>query len=186
MKRLLDLFMSTLLIIFFSPLLIFLYLSILTIYNTNPIYLSKRSGRNSNLFLMPKFITMKKNTPQVASHLLKKPNKYITKMGKYMRKTSLDELPQLYSVLVGDMSIVGPRPALYNQYDLIKKRKNLKIDQLRPGITGFAQINGRDNISTKKKIILDLYYLKNKCLRLDLKIIFLTIYKIFNIKNITH
>ena len=135
---------------------------------------------------MPKFVTMKINTPQVATHLLKDPEQYLTKLGKFMRKTSLDELPQLYSVLIGDMSIVGPRPALYNQYDLIKKRQSLKIDKLKPGITGYAQINGRDNVSLKRKIKFDYYYLKNKSIKLDLKIISLTLYKLINFKNISH
>lgn len=156
------------------------------INKTNPIYFSKRSGEKSKIFLMPKFITMKKNTPQVATHLLKHPEKYVTKIGKYMRKTSLDELPQLYSVFIGKMSIVGPRPALYNQYYLIKKRKVLKIDKLKPGITGYAQINGRDDISIKKKIDYDLFYLRNKSFILDLKIIFFTLYKIVKSKNISH
>ena len=135
---------------------------------------------------MPKFITMKKDTPQVATHLLKNSDKYITKFGKFLRKTSLDEIPQLYSVIVGDMSLVGPRPALYNQYDLIKKRKYLKIDSLKPGITGYAQINGRDEISIKEKVQLDYFYFKNKSIRFDLKILLMTIYKIVYKKNISH
>ncbi len=168
------------------PILLFVYLVILIFYRVNPIHLSKRSGQLSNNFLMPKFVTMKKNAPQVATHLLKDPDKYVTHFGKFLRRTSLDELPQLYSVLNGKMSIVGPRPALYNQSYLIKKRKFFKIDKLKPGITGYAQINGRDNISTKHKIKLDYFYLKNKSIKLDLKIILLTIVKIFNLKNISH
>ena len=117
MKRLFDFFFSIFLLFLFLPIFIILCLIIILVNNTNPIHLSKRSGKDSKTFLMPKFITMKKNTPQVATHLLKKPDKYITKIGKLMRKTSLDELPQLYSVLIGEMSFVGPRPALYNQYN---------------------------------------------------------------------
>lgn len=186
MKRLFDFFFSIFLLFLFLPIFIILCLIIILVNNTNPIHLSKRSGKDSKIFLMPKFITMKKNTPQVATHLLKKPDKYITKIGKLMRKTSLDELPQLYSVLIGEMSFVGPRPALYNQYNLIKKRKSLKIDKLKPGITGYAQINGRDNISVNEKIKLDFFYLKNKSFKLDLKIIALTIFKIVHFKNISH
>ena len=186
MKRIFDFFFSIILILFFLPIFIILGLSILFFYRTNPIHLSKRSGQYSKIFLMPKFITMKNNTPQIATHLLKNPERYITKLGKFMRKTSLDELPQLYSVLIGDMSIVGPRPALYNQFDLIKKRKLLKIDKIKPGITGYAQINGRDDISIKKKINLDYFYLKNKSIKLDIKIIILTLLKIFKFKNISH
>lgn len=186
MNRLLDLCFSFFLIILLIP--IFIILSILIVFfnGVNPIHLSKRSGQNSKYFFMPKFVTMKNNTPQVATHLLKDPEKYVTKLGRFMRKTSLDELPQLYSVLIGDMSIVGPRPALYNQYDLIKKRRSLKIDKLKPGITGYAQINGRDNISLKRKIEFDYYYLKNRSIKLDLKIILLTLYKLINLKNISH
>tara|TARA_B100000787_G_C16022506_1_gene219092 strand:+ start:69 stop:515 length:447 start_codon:yes stop_codon:yes gene_type:complete len=148
--------------------------------------MSKRSGQFSKIFLMPKFVTMKENTPQVATHLLKNPSKYVTNFGKFLRKTSLDELPQLYSVLNGQMSIVGPRPALFNQDYLIKKRNFFKIDKLKPGITGYAQINGRDNISINEKIKLDYFYLKNNSIKLDLKIILSTINKIINIKNISH
>lgn len=186
MKKLFDFFFSINLIILFSPVLIFVYLTILIFYRMNPIYMSKRSGQFSKIFLMPKFVTMKKNTPQVATHLLKNPEKYVTSFGKFLRKTSLDELPQLYSVLNGQMSIVGPRPALFNQNYLIKKRKFFKIDKLKPGITGYAQINGRDNISINEKIKLDYFYLKNKSMKLDLKIIIFTIGKIINIKNISH
>jgi O-antigen biosynthesis protein WbqP len=118
--------------------------------------------------------------------LLKDPNKYVTNFGKFLRKTSLDELPQLYSVLNGQMSLVGPRPALFNQNYLIKKRKFFKIDKLKPGITGYAQINGRDDISIKEKIKLEYFYLKNKSIKLDLMIILLTISKIINPKNISH
>ena len=186
MKRLFDFFFSLILIFILSPILIFLSLVIMIFYKMNPIHLSKRSGYKSKIFMMPKFVTMKKNTPQVATHLLKNPNKYITRLGRFMRKTSLDELPQLFSVLIGDMSIVGPRPALYNQYYLIRRRKILKIHELKPGITGYAQVNGRDNISIKKKIKLDLYYFKNKSFFFDLKIIFFTFYKTLNFKNILH
>lgn len=186
MSRLLDLFSSIFLLVILSPILIVFSILIICLYRMKPIHLSKRSGKNSKIFLMPKFITMKKNTPQLATHLLKNPDKYVTKLGKLLRKTSLDELPQLFSVLIGDMSLVGPRPALFNQYDLIKKRQFLKIDKLKPGITGYAQINGRDNISNKEKIKFDYYYLKNKSTKLDLKIISLTVYKIINFNNISH
>jgi len=186
MKKLIDFFFSIKLILLFSPVLIFVYLTILIFYRINPIYMSKRSGQFSKIFLMPKFVTMKKNTPQVATHLLKDPNKYVTNFGKFLRKTSLDELPQLYSVLNGQMSIVGPRPALFNQNYLIKKRKFFKIDKLKPGITGYSQINGRDDISIKEKIKLDCFYLKNKSIKLDLMIMLLTISKIINTKNISH
>lgn len=186
MKRVFDFLFSILLFIFFFPIIVFFSVIIIFIYRTNPIHFSRRIGKNSKVFLMPKFITMKKDTPQIATHLLKNSDKYITKFGKFLRKTSLDEIPQLYSVIVGDMSLVGPRPALYNQYDLIKKRKYLKIDSLKPGITGYAQINGRDEISIKEKVQLDYFYFKNKSIRFDLKILLMTISKIIYKKNISH
>ena len=186
MKRAFDFLFSILLSILFLPIIIFFSLTIILIYRTNPIYFSRRIGKNSKIFIMPKFVTMKKDAPQVATHLLKNSDKYITKFGKFLRKTSLDEIPQLYSVIIGDMSLVGPRPALYNQYDLIKQRKYLKIDSLKPGITGYAQINGRDEISIKDKVQLDYFYFKNKSMKFDFKILLITIYKIVYKKNISH
>jgi len=186
MKRLIDLSFSLILLIIFFPIIILISFMIIIIYQSNPLHLSKRIGVNSKIFLMPKFITMKKNTPQIATHLLKNSDKYVTKLGKFLRKTSLDELPQLCLVLSGHMSLVGPRPALYNQHYLIKKRKKYQIDKIKPGITGYAQVNGRDNISLKNKIKLDNYYSKNMSLKLDFKIMLITIIKIFTIKNISH
>ncbi len=135
---------------------------------------------------MPKFRTMKIDTPQLATHLLTNPEKYLTSIGPILRKLSLDELPQLYSVLVGDMSFVGPRPALFNQTDLIELRTSKSVDTLRPGITGWAQINGRDEIPIPLKVQLDEFYLKNQSIYLDVKIIFMTAFKVFFMKNISH
>ena len=150
------------------------------------IHWSKRIGLDNKKFLMPKFRTMSLDTPQVATHKIKNSKRYLTKFGSFMRKYSIDELPQLYSVFKGDMSFVGPRPSLFNQYDLISLRKKNKISTIKPGITGWAQINGRDDISITKKISLDKYYLKNMNLYLDIKIIFLTIFSILKKKNIKH
>lgn len=150
------------------------------------IHWSKRIGLDNKKFLMPKFRTMSLDTPQVATHKIKNSKRYLTKFGRFMRKYSIDELPQLYSVFKGDMSFVGPRPSLFNQYDLISLRKKNKISTIKPGITGWAQINGRDDISIIKKISLDKYYLKNMNLYLDIKIIFLTIFSILKKKNIKH
>ena len=135
---------------------------------------------------MPKFRTMKINTPNVASHLLKNSNDYITTIGNILRKTSLDEIPQIFSILKGDMNLVGPRPALYNQYDLIKLRSSKNIHTLKPGLTGLAQINGRDDLSIEKKVEFDLFYLKNKSFFYDIQIITKTFFKVLNIKNISH
>lgn len=135
---------------------------------------------------MPKFRSMKINTPQVATHLLTNPDDFLTPVGHFLRKSSLDELPQILSVIKGDMSFVGPRPALFNQDDLIKLRTNCNAHMLTPGITGWAQINGRDELPIPVKVQFDEYYLKNKSLFLDIKIIFLTAYKVFKREGITH
>ena len=177
-------------ILFLLPIILSLLIiiSLLLFYETRGkvIYFSKRIGINSEFFFMPKFRTMRLGTPQVATHLLEKPEQYLTSLGKFLRKTSLDELPQLISILYGDMSLVGPRPALFNQYDLIEKRKIMGIDKIKPGITGWAQINGRDDISIDEKVKMDHYYLNKKSIILDVKIIFLTILNIFKFKNISH
>ena len=148
--------------------------------------MSHRVGKKNILFLMPKFRTMRSNTPQMATHLLKDSQLYITKIGKFLRRTSLDEIPQIFSVLMGQMSFVGPRPALYNQFDLIELREKNGINLLTPGITGWAQINGRDDLSISKKVEIEIYYKKNMSLLLDIKILFLTILKVFNMQNIKH
>ena len=146
----------------------------------NAIYWSERVGKDNNIFHMPKFRTMKINTPQLATHLLKNPKKYYTKLGFFLRKTSLDELPQIYCVLKGEMSLVGPRPALFNQYDLIKLRDKYGISKFRPGVTGWAQVNGRDSLSINEKVIFDKYYIENKSLKFDLYICCLTLIKVLN------
>ena len=186
MKRLFDLTLSFILIIIFIFPMIVIYLLIISTSKGEGIYFSIRVGKNNNEFLMPKFRTMKKFTPQVATHQISDPKKYITSVGRILRKTSLDELPQSFSVLHGKMSLVGPRPALYNQYDLIKLRQENKIDDLKPGITGYAQINGRDTLSIKEKVKYDKEYRKNISFLLDIKIIIKTIFQIFSLKHIQH
>lgn len=175
MKRIFDIFLSILLIFLLFPLLFVIYFFILLINNFNPIYQSKRVGKNNSIFLMPKFRTMRLDTPQKATNRLKNPNLYLTSIGKILRKSSLDELPQLFSVLKGDMSFVGPRPALFNQKTLIKLRTQKKIHVLQPGITGYAQINGRDSLSIKKKVFYDEIYLKKKNFFFDIIILFKTL-----------
>mgnify|MGYP001262563371 CR=1 FL=1 len=177
-------------IVLLSPIILFIliFISILLFYETKGriIYFSQRIGINSKIFNMPKFRTMRLGTPQVATHLLENPHSHLTFLGKFLRKTSLDELPQVFTILYGDMSLVGPRPALFNQHDLIEKRKAMGVDKIKPGITGWAQINGRDDITIDEKIKLDYYYLNKKSILLDVKIIFLTILRIFKPKNISH
>ena len=186
LKRILDIVLS----LFLIPVILLpaILIAILIVIETNdhPIFLSQRVGKKNTFFLMPKFRTMRSYTPQMATHLLKDSHLYITKIGKFLRKTSLDESPQIFSVLIGHMSFVGPRPALYNQFDLIKLREKNGINLLTPGITGWAQINGRDDLSISKKVEIEIYYKKNISLLLDIKILFLTFFKVFNMKNIKH
>lgn len=150
------------------------------------LYWSQRVGQNNQIFLMPKFRSMRVNTPQVATHLLANPKAHLTPIGDFIRKSSLDELPQLLSVFSGDMSFVGPRPALFNQDDLVALRTAANVHTLKPGITGWAQINGRDEIPIPDKVKLDEYYLKNQSLLFDIKIIFMTGFKVLLAKNVSH
>lgn len=150
------------------------------------IYWSTRIGQNNSPFRMPKFRTMSLDAPDVSTHQMKKPEKYITKIGSFLRKTSLDELPQLWSILKGVMGFVGPRPALFNQNDLITLRSQKGVDKLLPGITGWAQIKGRDELAIPQKVKMDVYYLKNQSLLFDLKIIWLSLFAVLNWKNISH
>lgn len=150
------------------------------------VYWSDRVGKNNKIFKMPKFRTMLINTPAVATHLLPDPKKVLTPVGSFLRKSSLDELPQLWSILKGDMSFVGPRPALFNQDDLIALRTQCGVHELVPGLTGWAQINGRDELLISEKVKLDVEYLNNKSLFLDVKIIFLTFLKVVRRDGITH
>ena len=186
MKLIFDKLLSIVLIVLFVIPILFIIILIKMNSSGPIIYWSDRIGRNSAIFSMPKFRTMEVNTPEVATHLMQDSEKYITSLGKFLRKTSLDELPQLYSVLIGDMSFVGPRPALFNQDDLIKLRKDLNIDQLVPGITGYAQVMGRDSISIDNKVAYDAYYLEHKSFIFDIKIIFLTLANVIISKNISH
>tara|TARA_B100000965_G_scaffold286331_1_gene244193 strand:- start:8973 stop:9470 length:498 start_codon:yes stop_codon:yes gene_type:complete len=142
------------------------------------LFTQKRIGINKCKFKIFKFRTMKKNTGDIPTHLLENRNSFITNIGYYLRKMSLDELPQLFNIIKGEMTLIGPRPALYNQEDLIDLREKKGIHSLKPGLTGWAQVNGRDEISIKKKVDFDYYYLKNKNLSLDLRIFFLTVYKV--------
>lgn len=150
------------------------------------IYWSDRVGRYNHIFKMPKFRSMLIDTPAVATHLLSNPDQYLTPVGSFLRKSSLDELPQLWSILKGDMSFVGPRPALYNQADLIALRTEKQVHTIVPGLTGWAQINGRDELPIPQKVALDAYYLQHQSLRLDIKILFLTFFKVIKRDGVTH
>lgn len=150
------------------------------------IYWSDRVGRNNRIFRMPKFRTMRVGTPAVATHLLSDPRSVLTPIGSFLRKSSLDELPQLWSILWGNMSVVGPRPALFNQQDLIELRTTCGVSQLLPGLTGWAQVNGRDELPIAEKVKLDLEYLQRQSLAFDLKIIVLTILKVVRRDGVAH
>ena len=165
---------------------VFIWLAVKLTSKGPGIYWSRRVGQKGTFFMMPKFRTMKIHTPEVATNKLYNPQKYLTPIGSFLRRSSIDELPQLLSVLIGDMSLVGPRPALYNQYDVISKRKVFGIDILKPGITGWAQINGRDYLSIQEKISLDYEYLKRQSVFFDFEIIFKTISLVIKSKDITH
>ena len=155
--------------------------------STGPVlYWSDRIGQYNRIFRMPKFRSMRADTPAVATHLLPNPDVYLTPIGSFLRKSSLDELPQLWSILKGDMSFVGPRPALYNQFDLMALRNQHGIDRLMPGLTGWAQINGRDELPIPQKVALDVEYLQKKSFFFDLKIIGLTGFKVLKRDNVTH
>ncbi len=147
------------------------------------IYWSERVGKNNKVFKMPKFRSMRNITPLLPKEKLTRPNKWLTPIGAFIRKTSLDELPQFWCVIKGDMSIVGPRPALHNQFDLIDLRNNYGIQRIKPGITGWAQINGRDSISLEDKVKYDKKYLNSYSFILDLKIIFLTVIKVITFEG---
>lgn len=149
------------------------------------LYWSQRVGRDSQLFSMPKFRTMRIDTPEVATHLLDDPDRWLTPIGAPLRRLSLDELPQLWSVLTGDMSLVGPRPALFNQDDLIASRKAAGVDQLRPGVTGWAQINGRDELSIPDKVALDADYLARRSFGFDLMVLARTVAPVVSGRGVT-
>lgn len=150
------------------------------------LYWSDRVGRDNVLFRMPKFRSMRMGTPAVATHLLDNPSSYLTPIGGFLRKSSLDELPQLWNILKGEMSFVGPRPALFNQTDLIELRTQQGVHHLTPGLTGWAQVNGRDELPISQKVVLDAYYLEHRSLWLDIKIIFLTALKVIRRDGIVH
>lgn len=150
------------------------------------IYWSQRIGRGNAAFMMPKFRSMKLDTPVLATNLLVNPHSFLTPMGGWLRKTSIDEIPQLWSIIKGDMSFVGPRPALYNQMELINLRQEYRVHSLKPGLTGWAQVSGRDEISDQEKVNLDKEYLIHKSLKFDIYIILLTIRKVISRESISH
>lgn len=186
MKRLFDLLLA-----FASVLILFLPIVIVAIFvrltsQGDVIYFSDRVGRNNKIFKMPKFRSMRVGTPAVATHLLADAASYLTPIGSFLRKSSLDELPQLWSILKGDMSFVGPRPALFNQQDLIDLRTAHGVHTLVPGLTGWAQVNGRDELPIPDKVQLDVVYLQQQSLWFDVRILWLTLVKVLRRDGVSH
>ena len=185
-KRVFDIVFSILLIFLCSLLLLALALSVKMSSRGKILHWSKRVGRNNKLFLMPKFRSMRIDTPQLPTHLLSNSETYLTPIGSFLRRTSLDELPQLYSILAGDLSFVGPRPALFNQDDLVALRTERGIHVLVPGLTGWAQVNGRDELPIPIKVQFDYEYLQWRSFKFDIQIIGMTIVQVVRGEGIQH
>ena len=186
MKRVFDLavglFLFALLII---PMLLIAVAVLVTSFGP-VLYWSDRVGQGNVIFKMPKFRTMQINTPVMATHKMTNPNEFLTPIGGFLRRNSLDELPQLFSILMGDMSFVGPRPALYNQYDLIALRAEYGVEAIVPGLTGWAQINGRDDLPIPEKVALDVEYMERQSFLFDLRILWMTFLKVIKRDGISH
>ena len=186
MKQIFDLFAGMILLLSLVIIMLFIAIAIRLTSKGPLLYWSDRIGKNNKIFKMPKFRSMLIDTPTMATHLLDNPDSYLSPIGNFLRSTSLDELPQLFSVLKGDMSFVGPRPALYNQNDLITLRTEQGVDKLSPGITGWAQVNGRDKLSIPDKVALDVEYLKRQSFLFDMKILWMTFLKVINRDGVSH
>ncbi|MFP5206560.1 MAG: sugar transferase [Acidobacteriota bacterium] len=186
LKRAFDVALSAILLLLLTPLIIILALAIKLTSRGPVLHCSKRVGRSNKLFLMHKFRSMRINTPQLPTHLMSTPEAYLTPIGNLLRHTSLDELPQLWDILMGDMSFVGPRPALFNQDDLIALRTEQGIDALVPGLTGWAQVNGRDELPIPVKVQYDLEYMQRQSFMFDLRIIAMTVLRVLRGDGIQH
>lgn len=186
MKRLFDLLLALFAAVVLA-LPVFVVAVLVRLTSPGPaLYWSDRVGRHNRIFKMPKFRSMRIGTPAVATHLLQDPNVYLTPIGSFLRKSSLDELPQLWSILAGDMSFVGPRPALFNQDDLIALRTECGVHELVPGLTGWAQINGRDELPIPEKVKLDVEYLRRQSFWFDIQILWLTFVKVIRRDGVSH
>jgi O-antigen biosynthesis protein WbqP len=186
MKRIFDLILGVVILLLFIAIMLLISISIRLSSKGSVLYWSNRVGKNNKIFKMPKFRTMLIDTPSVASHLLTNPDAYLSSIGGFLRRYSLDELPQLFSILKGDMSFVGPRPALNTQDDLIFLRTQKGVDKLVPGITGWAQVNGRDELSLEDKAAFDADYIDLQSFWFDLKILWITFFKVIKKDNVSH
>ena len=186
MKRIFDLLLATMLIIILSVPMLFIFFGIRISSKGPALYWSDRVGFDNSIYKMPKFRSMIIDTPEVATHLMSNPEEFLSPIGRFLRRTSLDELPQLFSILKGDMSFVGPCPALFNQGDLITLRLENDLDKLIPGLTGWAQVNGRDELSIPEKVALEVEYMQKKSFWFDLKILWMTFLKVINNQGVSH
>jgi len=186
MKRVFDLVVVLITLLFALIPMLLIALSIRTTSKGAVLYWSDRIGQVNKIFRMPKFRTMQVETPVVATHLMANPDKYLSSFGGFLRRSSLDELPQLWSILKGDMSFVGPRPALFNQDDLIALRTEKGVDKLVPGLTGWAQVNGRDELPIPEKVALDMEYMERQSFWFDLKILWMTLLKVIRKDGVSH
>ena len=186
MKRMFDLLLAIFAALLLSVPVLLVALAVRLTSRGPALYWSDRVGRDNKLFKMPKFRSMRVGTPAVATHLLSDPDVWLTPIGSFLRKTSLDEVPQLWSILLGEMSFVGPRPALFNQHDLIALRTELGVHVLPPGLTGWAQINGRDELPIPEKVKLDAEYLQRQSLAFDGRILWLTLVKVLRRDGVSH
>jgi len=186
MKRLFDLVVALVAAVFLALPIVMTALAVRLTSPGPALYWSDRVGRHNRIFKMPKFRSMRIDTPAVATHLLQKPEQWLTPIGSFLRKSSLDELPQLWSILKGDMSFVGPRPALFNQDDLVALRTQKGVHELVPGLTGWAQVNGRDELPVPQKVQLDVEYLQRQSLLFDMKILWMTALKVLARDGVSH
>jgi O-antigen biosynthesis protein WbqP len=186
LKRAFDIVVSSALLVVLAPVMAVCAVSVRLGSPGPAIFKSRRVGRNGGIFEMLKFRTMREGSPQVATHLLANPSELLTPLGGFLRRSSFDELPQLWNVLRGDMSLVGPRPALFNQVDLVALRRESGVEALRPGITGWAQVRGRDDLSIAEKAALDAEYLRKRSFLFDLRILILTAFQVLKSEGIQH
>lgn len=186
MKRVFDLLLALIAVVILSLPVLLVAMTVRLTSSGPALYWSDRVGRYNAIFKMPKFRSMRLGTPAVATHLLADPTAHLTPIGSFLRKSSLDELPQLWSILVGDMSFVGPRPALFNQHDLMALRTERGVHQLMPGLTGWAQVNGRDELPIPDKVALDVQYLQRQSFWFDIRILWLTFIKVLRRDGVSH
>jgi len=186
MKRIFDIVLGISILVVLALPMLFIALLVRLTSRGKALYWSDRVGKNGVFFKMPKFRSMQTNTPVIATHLMKQPDEFLSPVGGFLRRSSLDELPQIFSILKGDMSFVGPRPALFNQDDLIALRAEKKVDQLIPGITGWAQVNGRDELSILDKVDFEVEYLNSQSLWFDFKILWVTLIKVVKRVGVKH